>query len=116
MATPKSKSQKKAAMKAMRYLIAFSGIVLAGCAVSSGILPAGPNTYTVTERVAPIAGGGMEAQRRALAEANAYCKSQGREMLPLDLRDAGNRNNPYGPTGYSATFRCLLPTDPEFSR
>jgi hypothetical protein len=37
-------------------------------------------------------------------------------MMPLDLKDAGNLNNPYGPTGYSATFRCLLPTDPEFKR
>ena len=51
----------------MRYsLFAFASVVaLAGCAVSSGILPAGPNTYTLTERVAPIAGGGMEAQRVA---------------------------------------------------
>ena len=72
--------------------------------------------YTVTERVAPVMGGGMEAQRRALAEASGYCKSQGREMMPLDLKDAGNLNNPYGPTGYSVTFRCLLPTDPEFRR
>jgi hypothetical protein len=102
----------------MRYsLFAFASVVaLAGCAVSSGILPAGPNTYTLTERVAPIAGGGMEAQRVALEKANSFCKSQGREMMPLDLKDAGNLNNPYGPTGYSATFRCLLPTDPEFKR
>ena len=58
-------------------------LTLASCAASSGILPAGPNTYTVTERVAPVMGGGMEAQRRALAEASGYCKSQGREMMPL---------------------------------
>ena len=37
-------------------------------------------------------------------------------MMPLGLKDAGNLNNPYGPTGYSATLRCLLPTDPEFKR
>jgi hypothetical protein len=63
----------------MRYsLFAFASVVaLAGCAVSSGILPAGPNTYTLTERVAPIAGGGMEAQRVALEKANSFCKSQG---------------------------------------
>jgi hypothetical protein len=104
----------------MRYprsaLILMAAVSLVGCQISSGILPAGPNTYTVTERVAPIAGGGMEAQRRTLSEANAHCKSQGREMMPLDLKDAGNLNNPYGPTGYSVTFRCLLPTDPEFRR
>ena len=33
---------------------------VAGCAASSGILPAGPNTYIVTERFAPIRGGSAE--------------------------------------------------------
>jgi hypothetical protein len=29
-------------------------IVLTGCQTSTGILPAGPNTYTMTKHVAPV--------------------------------------------------------------
>jgi hypothetical protein len=95
--------------------ILIAGAAVAGCVTSSGILPAGPNTYTLKEHVAPIAGGGMQAQRVALEKANAFCKSQGREMMPLDLKGSDPRGI-YGETSYSATFRCLLPTDPEFRR
>jgi hypothetical protein len=43
----------------MRYSLAPFVIIIAlgGCAMSSGILPAGPNTYTLTERYAPLRGG-----------------------------------------------------------
>ncbi len=92
-----------------------STVALAGCVTSSGILAAGPNTYTMTEHVAPIRGGGMEAQRTALDKANAFCRSQRREMMPVDLKESDYRGI-YGATSYTATFRCLLPTDPEFRR
>ena len=88
-----------------------AALSLSGCAESSGILPAGPDTYTLTEPVSSMAGGEIEAQRVVLQKANGFCTSKGREMMPLDLKDEGA---PYGPTGYSATFRCLLPTDAEF--
>ena len=96
--------------------VAILGLILAGCQISSGVLPAGPNTYTLTERASPILGGSMTAQRTALEKANAYCKSQGREMMPLGLNELRGLNNPEAQTGYTATFRCLLPTDPEFRR
>ena len=89
--------------------------LLVGCMASTGILPAGPNTYSLKQSVAPIAGGGMEAQRRALEEANAYCRSQGREMMPVESRGADPRGI-YGEVSFNITFRCLLPTDPEFRR
>src|SRR5579863_8614622 len=97
----------------MRYspfaLFLIAAVSLVGCQMSSGILAAGPNTYTVTERFSPTLGGSMKAQSVALAEANAYCKSQGREMMPLDLKELRGLSDPNGPqTGYSATFRCLL--------
>ena len=71
----------------MRYvLMTVAAFAITGCAASSGILPAGPNTYIVTERFAPIRGGSGEAQRTALTEANAYCAGQGRQFLPTDLQ------------------------------
>ena len=49
---------------AMRsFLTAMAGaVVLSGCATSTGILPAGPDTYTISEKFAPIRGGGDEAE------------------------------------------------------
>lgn len=87
--------------------------ILMGCTTSStGVLPAGPNTYTVTEVVAPIQGGGALAEQKALTEANANCQQQGRLFVPDTMNQAGNLINRYGPTGYTVTFRCLLPNDP----
>ena len=96
-------------------LIMFAALAVTGCAASSGILPAGPNTYIVTERSAPIRGGSAEAQRTALTEANAFCLQQGRQFLPTDLETPPSRN-PYGPTGYTVTFQCLSPSDPALTR
>jgi len=91
-------------------------LLTAGCVSSSGIIPVGPpNTYTLKEGAAPLAGGGVAAQRVALAKANAHCRSQGREMLPISMQ-GGDPRGLYGDLSYSATFRCLLPTDLEFSR
>jgi len=89
---------------------------LAGCAASTGILPAGPDTYTVSERFAPVRGGGTEAQRVALTEANAFCAEKGRQFVPNNMGQAGELANPYGPTGYTVTFRCLLPNDPAVAK
>jgi hypothetical protein len=103
--------------EAMRYSpLAFIASVVAGCAASTGILPAGPDTYTITERFAPVRGGGTEAQRVALTEANAFCAQQSRQFVPITMDQAGNLSNPYGPTGYSVTFRCLLPDDPAVTK
>jgi hypothetical protein len=52
---------------------------LGGCASSTGIVPAGPDTYTISERFAPVRGGG-EAQRDALSskEGSLYLTSWGK--------------------------------------
>ena len=88
----------------------------AGCASSTGILPAGPDTYTVSEKFAPVRGGGEEAQRVALTEANEFCAKQGRQFVPAMMGQSGALANPYGPTGYTVTFKCLLPNDPAVAK
>ena len=98
----------------------FVGVVatiatICGCAMSTGILPAGPDTYMVTERFAPIRGGSVTAQQTALTEANAFCAQQGRQFLPTDTQMLNGVMTPAS-TGYSVTFRCLLPSDPELTR
>jgi hypothetical protein len=89
---------------------------LAGCASSTGILPAGPDTYTLSERFAPVRGGGDEAQRDALTKANEFCIQQGKQFVPNNMGQAGNTASPYVPTGYTVTFKCLLPNDPAIAK
>lgn len=102
----------------MRYLFLLLGsaAVLVGCASSTGILPAGPDTYTLSEKFAPVRGGGDEAQRVALTEANEFCAKQGRQFVPAMMGQSGALTNPYGPTGYTVTFKCLLPNDPAIAK
>ena len=96
----------------MRYAALILTTVLAGCAASSGIVPIGLDTYTVSELRAPAAGGGPEAARIVMAESAAFCQSQNRIVLPLALRPDGDPFTPYYPTAYDATFRCVAPGDP----
>ena len=65
----------------------------------------------LTEQAAPILGGSTTAQQTAMTKADAYCTQRGRQFLPTDLLTPASAN-PHGPTGYSVTFRCLLPDDP----
>jgi cobalamin biosynthesis protein CobD/CbiB len=53
----------------MRSVAPVAGLLLCACASSTGILPAGPDTYTLTERLAPIRGGGDAAEANALSKA-----------------------------------------------
>ena len=98
----------------MRYSLVALGALVAGCQISTGYLPAGPNTYIATEQVAPILGGATTAQQKALVGANAFCAQQGRQLVLTDKLIPPSRN-PYGPTGYTITFQCLLPGDPELA-
>ncbi len=86
----------------------FLAIALAatGCATTTGIVAVGPDTYAVSEMRAPALGGGPEAERAVLAEATAFCASQGRVFAPVLMHPDGDPYTPYYPTAYDATFRC----------
>ena len=90
-------------------------LLVTGCAITSGIVPVGPNTYAVSEMRAPVRGGGQEARRVVLAEANGFCQRQGRAFVPVDLRPDGDPWTPYWPTAFDATFQCLPIGDPAVS-
>jgi hypothetical protein len=83
---------------------------LGGCTSSTGKLPAGPDTYTISERFAPIPGGGVEAQRDVLTKASDFCVQQGRQFVPVIMGRSGD------PIGYGVTFKCLLPNDPAIGK
>lgn len=93
----------------MRMLfIAVLAAGLAGCIASSGILPTGfPDTYAVTEMVAPLNGGGVAARRIALTEAASFCSEQGRVSVVDSIEPGGDLR--YPPTGATVTFHCTSP-------
>ena len=62
-------------------------LALTACSQGTGILPAGPDTYTVTKHRAPVLGGAKEAQRVAMTEANDYCVQSGRKFFPLNMAE-----------------------------
>lgn len=93
------------------FPIALLGAVLTACAGSTGVLPAGPDTYAVTAKFAPIRGGSIAAQPEALAEAQSYCQSQARVFLAVQMGETAPRAE-FGSTGYQNVFKCLLPGDP----
>ena len=81
---------------------------VAGCTGTTGILPVGPDTYTLSEMRAPVFGGGMAAREAVLSEATGFCRQQGRTLVLLDLRPDGDPRTRYWPTAFDATFQCQM--------
>jgi hypothetical protein len=75
-------------------------LLLASCSQGTGVLPAGPDTYTATEYRAPILGGGSEAERAAMTEANDYCEHDSKNFYHLNMV-----NNPL----YTQEGLCYVP-------
>lgn len=91
-------------LRALATLLAASG--LAGCSGTSGIIPLGPDTFTLSEMRAPAIGGGTAAHQAVLAEAAGFCQRHGKAVLILDGHPDGDPYTPYYPTAYDVTFRC----------
>ena len=79
---------------------------LAGCAGSTGIVANGPGTFMVSEMRAPVLGGAYQAQRAALAEADAFCARQNGVFTPVAMAPGGYPYSAYGPTNFTAVFKC----------
>ncbi len=90
----------------MNFLGLASALCVTSCGSGSGIQAVGPGTWFVSEMRAPALGGGAAAETAALAEAQAFCSSQGRAFVGVWLRPDGDPYTPYYPTAFDATFRC----------
>jgi hypothetical protein len=98
----------------LTMLFAVIPMALVGCAMSTGIMPAGPDTYMLGEHYAPIRGGSVTAQQATLTEANAFCVQQGKVFLPSEMQTPASLN-PYGPTDFRLAFRCVPPDHPDIA-
>ena len=93
-------------------LALIASITLIGC--SSGVVPAGPDTYMVSRSVSGFSTVGA-AKASAYREASAWCASRGLVMVPI----SSDEQNPV--TGQrmghaELTFRALRPGDPDINR
>jgi hypothetical protein len=87
-------------------------LALAGCAGTIGVQQTGPDSFVVSEMRAPVLGGFEAARQAALGEATSFCHYAGREFVPIQMGPSAYASPHYGPMGYTAEFRCLLPADP----
>ena len=101
-------SFRKPALAALAALT-LATLALAACAMTTGIVPAGPGTWLVSEMRAPVLGGAAQAQRVAIAEAQDFCARQGAVFTPLAMAPGGYPYSVYGPTNFTTTFRCDPP-------
>jgi hypothetical protein len=60
--------------------------------------------------------GSDEAERVALTKANEFCGQQGRQFVPNNMGQTAGMMNQNTTTGYTVTFKCLLPNDPAIAK
>ena len=90
-------------------LVGTALLSVAGCA-SSGVVKTGPNTYMVANSEWGLTSGGYQ-KAKAIAEADRYCASIGREILVIRSKD---NDVAFGKTpAAEVEFKCLPRNDPE---
>lgn len=86
-------------------------VIFTGCA--SQVVPAGPDTYTVSSSGAGFSTAGVRA--RAYKAANDFCAKRGLIMVPVSFDAQGGVMGQRPPTA-DLVFRALRPGDPEIKR
>jgi hypothetical protein len=95
------------------FAVVFASFALAACQ-SSGPVPIGPDTYTLSSAGGFFTFSGGSVNADLFREANAFCQSQGRQVMAVNTRSV---DSGYGtPAQGTISFRCLLPGDPGLRR
>lgn len=87
----------------MRSLVLSALFLIAGCASSSGVFPAGPDTYQITTTAITSFGGAATARREAVDRANAYCSEQGKRAEVV----TASMDSQFTQGSSDLTFRCV---------
>ena len=87
----------------MKIVLLFIGtiIIFTSCVTSTGVMPFGPDTFTVTVESEEM-GMGI-AQKKAIADAKVFCQSEGKHFQPIDSSLATSDDKDV----YSLIFRCV---------
>jgi hypothetical protein len=86
--------------------------LLVGC-VSSGVIPAGPDTYMISAGGAGFSTGGVRASTYRQAE--KFCSDRGLVFVPISFDSQPGVLGQRPPTA-DLVFRALRPGDPEIRR
>jgi hypothetical protein len=90
-----------------RYLFAIGIVLLVGCAVNSGVVATGPDTFMVSRQAATGFSGLGDLKAQALREANKYCADKGKSMQEINTSES---KPPYILGNFprvEVEFRCL---------
>lgn len=108
-------SRSLTGMEARRVLRATGALIVLACMLgcASQVVPAGPDTYTVSSSGAGFSSAGVRA--RAYQAANDFCAKRGLVMVPVSFDAQGGVLGQRPPTA-DLVFRALRPGDPEIKR
>lgn len=89
----------------MRILCVATGLLLAGCAMTSTVMDTGGGTYMISGHAAPIRGGATGANDVAYTDANKFCAGKGGHAVVIGQADRdvyqGSVGGSVGPQGGS---------------
>jgi hypothetical protein len=89
-------------------LLLIVGFATASCTETSGVLQAGPDTYTISASARPVRGGAVGAQNAAISEATEFCAKDGKEMVVTHIESKGLQAQ--------VTFRCVAKQAPRLQQ
>ena len=101
-------------MKRLLLIVLCLGMV--GCAINSGVVPMGQDTFMVSRQAATGFSGSGKLKAKALQEANEFCENQGKCLQVIHISEA---KPPYIFTNFPKAevhFMCLDANDPELQR
>jgi hypothetical protein len=94
----------------MRIMIPLVSLALVGCAVNSGVVPVGQNTYMVSRQAASGFSNYGELKPEAINEANQYCAAQKQSAVLTNIRDARPTSGPGDFPRAEVQFTCVDPS------
>lgn len=103
-------------MEKIICLLVLVVVVMGGCAINSGVVPMGQDTFMVSRQAATGFSGSGKLKAKALQEANEFCKNQGKCLQVIHINEA---SPPYILTNFPKAevhFMCLDADDPELKR
>ncbi len=93
----------------------FAASLLGACTQSTGVLPMGPDTFSIA--TSDELGGVVAAKRAAVMEASAFCTSRGQQMVAMHSQSSFKGDWAGDSIGHhDFTFRCLNAGDPQLGR
>ncbi|MFH1492144.1 MAG: hypothetical protein ABIE81_02245 [Candidatus Omnitrophota bacterium] len=99
-----------------KILIVLLCLGLVGCAINSGVVPMGQDTFMVSRQAATGFSGSGKLKAKALQEANEFCENQGKHFQVIHISEA---KPPYILTNFPKAevhFMCLDADDLELKR